>query len=179
MLALALGGGVIGAIYGVLHDELTYALSPEYFTRLKFHQFSWANAGLPPRAFAGEIGAIAVGWVGACTGWLLARIAVPVWPMREAVRHTLVGFAITLIFAFSGSLSGCLLGLQRRANPDFSNWESYIVSLGIQDPAAFVHVGYIHNAGYIGGLLGLIVAIAWLMRRRSASRTAPASHGSP
>lgn len=166
MLAFSVGGGMIGAIYGVLHDELTYALSPEYFTHFKFHQFAWANPGLPPRIFAGEIGAIAVGWVGACTGWLLARIAVPAWPLCEAIRHTITGFSIALCFAFAGGVSGFLLGWQRRANPDFSNWESYVVPLGIRDPAAFVHVGYVHNAGYIGGLFGLIAAIAWLSRKR-------------
>jgi hypothetical protein len=33
-------GAALGGIYGVLHDQLTYTIGPEYFTRLKFDQFA-------------------------------------------------------------------------------------------------------------------------------------------
>jgi hypothetical protein len=91
---------------------------------------------------------------------------------RHAVRHVTAAFAIMLAFAFVGSLAGFVLGRIRRPNPDFSNSDPYLVSLDIQNPAAFVPVAYIHNASYIGGLLGLTLGITWIIRKRAAHRRA-------
>ena len=59
MLAIAALGAVLASLYGILHDQLTCTISPEYFTRLKFQQFAWANIGRPPRVFVAEIGLLA------------------------------------------------------------------------------------------------------------------------
>ena len=37
MLRIALVGGVVAGAYGILHDQITYSISPEYFTKLKFN----------------------------------------------------------------------------------------------------------------------------------------------
>ena len=39
MLGYAVMGALIAGLYGVVHDQITYSMSPEYFTRLKFFQF--------------------------------------------------------------------------------------------------------------------------------------------
>jgi hypothetical protein len=59
MLGVAAIGALIAGSYGIVHDQITYTISPEYFTRLKFEQFKWANRGWPTRAFVGEIGFLA------------------------------------------------------------------------------------------------------------------------
>ena len=64
MLAAGLVGAVIAGVYGTLHDQFTFTISPEYFTKLKFDQFRWANLGLPERVFVAEIGFLATWWVG-------------------------------------------------------------------------------------------------------------------
>jgi len=168
MLALTAAGACLGMLYGAAHDQITYTLGPEYFTRLKFHQFAWADIGLPPRAFAAEIGLLAVGWIGACAGWLLARVAVPAWETRAAARHVLIGLGIMLIFALAGGLAGHGLGCMLGVDSDLSNWEPFLETLGIQNDVRFVHVAYIHDAGYLGGLLGIATALAWLLRKRAA-----------
>ena len=56
MLGIAFLGAIVGGLYGILHDQITYSISPEYFTRLKFFQFHYADFGLPPRYFVAEIG---------------------------------------------------------------------------------------------------------------------------
>jgi len=43
-------------------------------------------------------------------------------------------------------------------------WIDYKLGLGIDDLQSFVRVAYIHNASYIGGLCGLIVALIYLWR---------------
>lgn len=77
MLAVsALGAAVAGAC-GILHDQITYTLSQEYFTRLKFDPFSCLDLRDHPRLFAGVIGFLATWWVGLFAGWFLARVIVP------------------------------------------------------------------------------------------------------
>ena len=55
MLGAALVGAIIAGVYGMLHDQITFSISPEYFTKLKFEQFRWANLGLSDRIFAAEL----------------------------------------------------------------------------------------------------------------------------
>lgn len=76
LLALAWRGALIAGLYGIVHDQLTYTLSPEYFTLLKFRQFAWADFGGPPRLLVAEIGFLATWWVGALAGWLIGRVTV-------------------------------------------------------------------------------------------------------
>ena len=49
MLGYAALGGLLAGLYGVVHDQVTYSISQEYFTRFKFLQFHYADFGLPPR----------------------------------------------------------------------------------------------------------------------------------
>ena len=59
MLGYALLGSLLAGVYGIIHDQITYSISPEYFTRLKFSQFHYADFGFPPRVFVAEIGFLA------------------------------------------------------------------------------------------------------------------------
>ena len=98
--------------------------------------------------------------------WFLARIAIPTWPTAQAFRHTTVGFAIILAFALSAGLIGALLGYYRRSNPNFADWEDFARFDGVRDLASFVQVAYIHNAGYLGGLLGFVAALVYLQYQK-------------
>jgi hypothetical protein len=160
MLMAALVGTLIAGFYGMIHDQITYSISPEYFTRFKFQQFAWANFGLPPRAFASLIGFLATWWVGFFAAWFLARIALPKWPAPEAHRHISIGLATVMICGITGASVGHFLALIHTA--DYSNWTGAVRKLGVHDVPAFVHVAYIHNAGYLGGLAGLVAALLHL-----------------
>lgn len=71
-LGYALMGALIAGLYGTVHDQITYSISLEYFTRLKFAQFHYAEFGLPPRVFVAAIGFLATWWVGFIAGWFIA-----------------------------------------------------------------------------------------------------------
>ena len=164
MVGYAVVGSLIAALYGVIHDQITYSLSPEYFTRLKFAQFHYADFGLPPRCFVAEIGFLATWWVGFIAGWFLARVAVPRWPPVDARAGILRGFGIILSCAFTTSLVGFGLGLLRGPNADYCGWQEFVQTRGVVDLPSFVRVAYIHNASYLGGLIGLMVALVYLRR---------------
>lgn len=164
MFGYALLGAFVAGLYGIVHDQITFSISPEYFTRLKFAQFHYADFGLPPRFFVAEIGLLATWWVGFIAGWFLARMALPKWPVAEARAPILRGFGIILGCAFMASLLGFGLGLLRGPNADYSAWQEFVEAHGIVDLPGFVRVAYIHNASYLGGLIGLILALIDLRR---------------
>jgi len=166
MLGYAVLGGLLAGVYGVVHDQITYSISHEYFTRLKFSQFHYANFGLPPRVFVAEIGFLATWWVGFFAAWFLARLTVPAFPRAEAFRHSLRGFIIIFAVAFAASIFGYLFGVWHGA--DYSAWQDFAFTLRIVDLPSLVRVAYIHNASYLGGLIGLVAAIVYIWRLRSA-----------
>ena len=77
MIAVAVCGAMVAGVYGILHDQITYTISPEYFSKFKFDQFRYAEIGLPDRVFVAEIGFLATWWVGFFSAWFLARRLVP------------------------------------------------------------------------------------------------------
>jgi hypothetical protein len=160
MLGVASLGAVIAAIYGVIHDQITYSLSPEYFTRFKFRQFHYADFGLPERIFVGEIGALATWWVGFIAGWFIARIVVACRPDESLLPHarraylimigsTLLAGVLGYAYGTVSDISPQVSAIAKRADEDF----------GVTDTSAFTRVAYIHNAGYLGALVGLISSV--------------------
>jgi hypothetical protein len=164
MLGVACLGAIVAGVYGSLHDQVTYSISHEYFTCLKFHQFRYADFGLPTRIFVAEIGFLATWWVGLIAAWFLVRIALPTWPLPVALRKCLVGFGIIAMISITAAFIGYVMGVCHSS--DYSLWRDACLNLGVTDIPAFVRVAYIHNASYIGGLLGLVVAIAYLLRQK-------------
>jgi len=170
LLGLALLGGIVAGCYGILHDQITFSISPEYFTRMKFYQFAWADLGLPRRVFVGEIGFLATWWVGVIAASFLGAVALFLWPVGRAFREVLGGFAFVFAGGLLAGLTGGWLGRLRRRDPDFTNWQDYSAFLGVRDLPAFVHVAYIHNASYLGGVIGLAAGLLWLLSRAPRER---------
>ena len=177
MLSVAAIGSVVAGVYGILHDQITYTISPEYFTKLKFDQFDYADFGLPPRVFVSQIGFLATCWVGFFCAWFLARRFVPRQTRRSALRQIAIGFAIIFACALLSAGVGFGYGVWRGSNADYSSWRPMLNSLDIQDQWAFIRVAYIHNASYLGGLLGLVVALL-LVRPEPQTQCDPTSDGS-
>ena len=50
-LAIALAG-----LYGMLHNQISYTVSPEYFAKFKFYQFGRVVSPVPERVRASIIG---------------------------------------------------------------------------------------------------------------------------
>jgi hypothetical protein len=164
MLGYAVAGSLLAGLYGVIHDQVTFSISPEYFARLKFAQFHYADFRLPPRVFVAEIGFLATWWVGLVAGWFIARVAVPACSPPEALRRCARGFLIVIACGFAATIIGYVLGLLHGA--DYSAWESMASRLGIVDLPSFVRVAYIHNASYLGGLIGLVAAVIYLRQQK-------------
>ena len=59
MFGIALLGAILAGCYGALHEQISFNISPEYFTKMKFDQFRYADFGWPARVFASEVGFLA------------------------------------------------------------------------------------------------------------------------
>lgn len=173
MFVFGLAGSVIAGLYGILDDQVTFRLGPEYFTKFKFDQFYYLDRK-PVILTVAKIGFLATWWVGMFAGWFMGRITLPHEPVKIAARRSLRGVGmmvgIALLFAVVAS-QGSPRSLD---DARIAGWKDLIYLCNVEDPLVFIQVGYIHNASYLGGLVGLIAALIWLRltRRRALERAA-------
>lgn len=146
----------LAALYGALHDQLSYGLGPEYFTCLKFPQFGLLDAHLAPRWRAAQVGLLAGGTAGVPLGlvllWLTRRQRQACVPWRGALAVLLGAVSFALLGLGVGWLALELGGLPR-------------VPACVQDARGFLLAAWMHDGSYLGALVGL-VAFAWRRRRQ-------------
>ncbi len=172
ILALFLGG-----IYGIIHDQITYFFSEEYYTKFKFAQFGLENWGLGqnigtnnlpeiklqnPRFGVSIIGFLSTWWVGLIIGIFLGLIAFINRNGREMIiivlKAILITISIALIFGLFGLLYGKLFLVNN--NP---NW---FLPEHLENRAAFIMVGSMHNFSYLGGFLGMCFGAYSIIRTK-------------
>ena len=164
---LALVGALIAGSFGILHDQITYSVSPEYFIRMKFDQFRIADFGFPARVFVAEIGFLATWWVGLIAAWFLARIALPKFesPGKTVIKAMAVIVGITVLSGIAGYFLGPeLLGSR-------PGWQDALDSFGVVDKVAFLRVAGIHLGSYGGAFFGWIAMMVILRITGSRAKT--------
>lgn len=163
MLLLALLGAVIAGAYGIAHDQVTFTISPEYFTKLKFEQFARFDPGLPnQRIFVGIIGFLATWWVGLIAGWLIARVSVQGKELCPSPRWFLRGVLLMLVIAIVFGIAGYFL--ERRTNLLEAELASERELLRLENLKAFATVASIHDYSYLGGACGCLLALVMVRR---------------
>ncbi len=164
---------IAAGLFGVLHDQISYTISNEYFTKFKFIQFHLLDSEVPERIRVAKVGLLASWWMGAPLG-LLTGLAGFIHPsaaqMRKALLLSLpVLMGFTLVFA----LLGLAYGAAQTANLDLANYAGWFVPQGLERPRSFICAGYMHNSAYFGGVVA--IPVAWLFHvlyRRHAARAA-------
>jgi hypothetical protein len=163
---------LVAGLFGALHDQISYSVSSEYFTKFKFIQFRLLEAHLPERIRAAEVGFRASWWMGiplgifcGSAGFLQRSPA----QMARALAWSLPAITtFTLIFA----LVGLAYGWSQTATIDLLRYRGWFVPADVIDLRQYLCAGYMHNAAYLGGALS--IPAAWLFhlvfRARAASR---------
>lgn len=154
--------------FGIIHDQVTYTISPEYFKRMKFDQFRWADIGFPERVFVAEIGFLATWWVGLIAAWFLARIAMRKFgnPGKQVAGALAIMAGITVLCAVLGYFLGPVMFEDRKG------WLDALSEMGVTDFRAFYQVSGIHLGSYAGALLGWVLM---MVRFARANPTIPES----
>ncbi|MDD5274950.1 MAG: hypothetical protein PHR16_02580 [Methylovulum sp.] len=145
-------------VFGALHDQISYTVSSEYFTRFKFYQFQLLDSAIPERIRVAQVGVLGSWWMGIPLGMLTGAagfIHLTSVQMRKALFWSLpliVGF--TLVFA----LCGLLYGFFQTQTIKPSLYTRWFIPEGVENLRAYLCVGYMHNAAYLGGYMAIPVA---------------------
>jgi hypothetical protein len=160
LLWLLLLGSVLGGAYGAIHNQLSYTVSPEYFTEYKFQQIG-INAPEKTgfREGAAVVGILSTWWVGAIAAAFLGIIGM-IHSEKAMFSRVLRSLLVVLLSAAVVGMLGLVAGLFGLGNV-VNELQSTPVRLG----AAFYTVGIMHNCNYLGGVVGIILGIFDLYKK--------------
>lgn len=160
----------IAGFYGILHDQLTYTISPEYYTKFKFIQFGMFSYGektvlAHPRLYVAFVGFLATWWMGPPIGFVLGLVGFLQKDAKRMMTVTLLAFAIAVAMAFFTGLGGLLYGKYILA----ANGVDWLLPDTLIDKKNFIAVGSMHNFSYFGGLLGLFTGVFYSITQRNSA----------
>lgn len=150
---------LIAGIYGIIHDQITYTLAPEYYTKFKYIQFD-ISEHLQNRVGVGIVGFAATWWVGLLLGLVFGGISfVQINAQRMWTVTLKCIFYTLLITALMGAIGYCIGRFAMDAN-------NFYFPDDVTDKQRFLAVGMVHNLGYLGGVVGLITGIVIQLKSR-------------
>lgn len=155
----------IGGAYGILHDQITYSISEEHYTKFKFFQF-----GIPEyfrnRFGVSIVGFLATWWMSLPIGIVIGSVGLFQENHKIMIRSTTKAFIVAIAIAILTPLFAATIWLINHWYQQTSH-ESYVFNIDgfspygdeINNPVEFYIVGMIHNFSYLGGFLGLVGGI--------------------
>lgn len=158
---------VIASIYGVGHDQVTYSISPEYYTKFKFIQFNLADSAAAqhmtqPRSAVVMTGVKATWWMGVLIGLVLGLVGFIFRDADSMFSSVLQALWLVLLVVIIAGVTGGLYGHYVLAGKGVGWW----MPGNLRDRTAYITVGSIHNFSYVGGMVGLLVGIVFLVLRK-------------
>ncbi|MCM2373851.1 hypothetical protein [Aporhodopirellula aestuarii] len=162
---------VLSGMYGALHNQISYTVSPEYFTKFKFHQFQIGEA-IPDRMGAAIVGWQASWWMGIVIGIFLIPLGLLIRETTPYLFGTLRAFGVVVLTALSIGLVALAISFLviTPANVD----PLTIRGREVTDPAAFLRAGTMHNFSYLGGFVGILTGAVSIFRRFLRAETGSA-----
>jgi len=178
-LLLVLIAIVLSGLYGMIHNQISYTVSPEYFTKFKFRQFSLVDAPWPDRVRASVVGLLASWWMGIPIGFIVGACGFVHAGAGRMFKVTLASFAIVVGFTLLFGLAGLLHGWLQTSTINLADYKGWFIPDDIVDLRRFLCAGHMHNASYLGGTLAIFLAAAFHLVVRikvqapSGNRTLP------
>lgn len=152
---------IAASLYGALHNQISFTLSPEYFTEFKYIQFGLTDAPFVDRVKVGIIGVLASWWMGLIIGILLA-LPILIFADRDKVSaYFRLSLALVIGCAIVGAFGFDLF---------VTSYDGYYTPNNVQDIEAFHKAGSMHNGSYLGSMVGFLLSVLILpislIRRR-------------
>jgi hypothetical protein len=113
------------------------------------------------------VGALATWWVGLLMAIVLGVVGLQIKDHQQRTKKIITAFIIELSITFIAGLIGLVFG-QYFLNTQNTNW--YMPD-NLVNRNNFIAVGSMHNFGYIGAAVGLVVGVVYLMSFRKLSTT--------
>lgn len=156
---------IMAGTYGILIDQLTYTVSPEYYTQYKFPLYN-----INPYEFGGErmsavvIGFLATWWTGLFIGAGLGFTSMIFEQRRERRRNLVVAVFIVLFTTIVLGIIGYFIGLVVDVGEVV---EQRMLIQSLNDPIDFIVVKSVHQHSYVGAFLGLFLGISYLFAQKA------------
>jgi hypothetical protein len=182
-LLIILVATVIAAIYGIGLDQVTYSISPEYYTKYEFIQFNLADPVAAqhmtqPRSAVVMVGVLATWWTGLIIGVVLGFITLLFTDADTMFRSALQALALVFLVVIVTDVIGGIYGHDVLAKKGVDWW----LPEQLKDRAAYITVGSIHSCSYIGDVIGIAAGIVFLLvknyRLRKRARQGAVKKGS-
>jgi len=164
-LALLVFAALISGSYGALHDQVSYSFSHEYFTRFKFIQFSIPWAYDAPRLGAAYVGFLATWWMGVLVFVFLGLLSFLFKQPMQMLKYSIQAMLVVALVALVTGLAGLAIGYIQVNQSTISAYAQWIHP-GVNDPVQFIRVGFMHNAGYLGGATGFVAGVTYLLWKK-------------
>lgn len=156
----------LAALYGAVHNQISYTVAPVYFHELKFDQFA-IDPALHNRIGAALVGVQASWWMGMIIGLPIYVLGLFVkGPKTMALAFIRVAVIVVLITLGIG-LAALLYAEISFAESSLPSW---MPVWNASDPVAFAKAAVMHEFGYIGGFVGLLCGIVLMIRYARKSR---------
>ena len=151
---------LLAGVFGVIHDQISYSVSSEYFTKFKFTQFHLLDSGVPERVRAARVGFLASWWMGIPLG-LLCGSAGFVQRSPALMRRALIWSLLVITsFTLTIALAGLVYGWWQTRMIDLASYRGWFIPPDVRELRRFLCAGYMHNSAYLGGVLS--IPAAWL-----------------
>lgn len=150
----------IAALFGALHNQVSFTLSDEYFTKFKFFQFGLSEFDIAPRILAAYVGILASWWMGLIIGVIVGLPVLILGRIQDIPRM----FRQAIFIVLATSIIGALVYDQF-----VSNYDGYYVPSSVVNRDTFHAAGSMHNGSYLGAAVGVLLAMIWrrITRRQS------------
>lgn len=153
---------LLAGIYGSVHDQISFSVSPDYFTYFKFIQFDTPWAYQSPRQGAAYIGFVATWWLGVMLSVILGLFGFQFASPAQMVVYLPRAVALVFMVTILAGLVGLAYGYWRIDEFSVRSHMEWVWP-GVADPVQFTRVGVMHEASYLGGGLGLLAGIIYLL----------------
>ncbi len=159
LLIIILLTPIIAGLYGVIHDQISFSISIEYYTKFKFNQFG-VGASVPYRLGASYVGWMVTWWMGIPLGIIIGLIGLIHSDWKLMFKAYCKSLPPIIVVALLTGFLGLLYGRFFLIDKDL-NW---FIPDNLIDRKHFIMAGSMHNFSYIGGLTGLITGVVYQVR---------------
>lgn len=147
---------LLASLIGVLNNQITYIISPEFFSKSLFPQFGFVEYGLnTPKTTAAIIGVWSTWWMGLLIGIVIgftSLIHISSSMMKKEIKKSLfIIISSVILFGILGYVFGQIYLQDNLITFGFEGTQEQLKD--------YLIAGFIHDFEYLGGILGLVIAV--------------------
>jgi len=157
---------LVAGLDGAAHNQISYTVAPSYFHGFKFHQFHIDEA-LRNRLGASIVGWHASWWMGLVIGLPVLAAGTLVRGTERFVRAFVAALAAVVGLTFAAGLIALGYGFATIGPDTLPPWSD---ATRLADPVAFARAGTMHNAAYLGAIVGTVTGLAVMVAEAVRSR---------